>query len=82
MQYEVIQLIDKQWIKSEPTDIEAWAAAAGFKVTGYRKQHPHGIQLREELVGAPLFDGLYGPMYGGPGKVRYESPEAYDLLSR
>ena len=36
---------------------------------------------RAELQGAPVFSGLCGPMYGGPGKVRYEAPAAYAKLS-
>ena len=38
--------------------------------------------LREELRGAPKFEGLCGPMYGGPGKIRYETWEAYKIYSR
>lgn len=37
---------------------------------------------RAELQGAPVFSGLCGPMYGGPGKVRYEAPAAYERLSQ
>jgi hypothetical protein len=37
---------------------------------------------RPELAGQPTFDKLVGPMYGGPGIARYETPERYDELSR
>ena len=43
-------------------------------------------RVREELQGQPRLDGLYGAMYDGmhEGKVciRYESQEAYNLLSQ
>lgn len=38
--------------------------------------------VREEMQGAPVFEELVGPMYGGPGIARYETSEAYDRLSR
>jgi hypothetical protein len=45
-----------------------------------------GGPLRQELRYQPKFDGVYGPMWGGvmDGEVclRYESPEAYEILSR
>jgi hypothetical protein len=81
MQYEVIRIIDGEWSRVETPNVETWAADAGYRVTGYRKQNPQGIQLREELVGQPIIEGLAGPMYGGPGKVRYEDWKAYDHLS-
>jgi hypothetical protein len=34
-----------------------------------------GSHLRPELRGQPSFSGLAGPMYGGPGVVRYETSE-------
>lgn len=36
---------------------------------------------RRELFGQPVFDGIIGPMYDGPGRVRYETPEAYRQAS-
>jgi hypothetical protein len=46
-----------------------------------------GAHLRECLRGQPIFKGIYGPMYGrdpetGEDMVRYESHEAYEVLSR
>lgn len=43
---------------------------------------PSGGNMRPELRGQPRFDSLVGPMYGGPGLVRYESGEVNDRLSR
>lgn len=37
---------------------------------------------RVELQGQPTFKGIMGPMYDGGGKVRYETPELYESLSR
>jgi hypothetical protein len=41
-----------------------------------------GGGVRPELRGQPLFDELVGPMYGGPGLVRYETGEVYESMSR
>ncbi len=38
--------------------------------------------LKPMLRGQPKFDGLLGPMYGGPNLVRYETGAAYRELSR
>lgn len=60
-------------------------------VKDLKKKHKQiGVQtakfLREELQGQPRLDGLFGGMWDGyhEGKpcIRYESPEAYDMLSR
>jgi hypothetical protein len=40
------------------------------------------VGQRAELIGQPTFRGLLGPMYDGPGKVRYETPKAYKILSQ
>lgn len=39
------------------------------------------IPLRPELHNQPIFSGFCGPMYDGPGLVRYEDPTANDILS-
>jgi hypothetical protein len=51
----------------------------GIRHTGYHETY--GRQ-RPELESQPKFDNLLGPMYDGPGKVRYETLEAYEQLSR
>jgi len=53
-------------------------SAVGFKRTGTQSNG----RLRPELVGAPQFTGLVGPMYDGPGVCRYETAEVYDANSR
>lgn len=52
-------------------------AEHGFTQVGVNTNPKH----RVELQGQPKFDGLCGPMYGGPGVVRYETAAAYSQLS-
>jgi len=59
-------------------DFTKTLANHGIKRTGTET----GTRLRPELVGAPKFNKLVGPMYGGPGVVRYETAEVYDSMSR
>lgn len=55
---------------------------AAFEVRGFLPTGKlSGPPLRPEIQGQPKFFGLNGPMYGGPGVVRYESVEAYAVLS-
>src|SRR5215469_11470211 len=55
---------------------------AGLEVRGYTfKELETSERLREELRGEPKFNGLLGPMYDGPGVVRYETQQAYNILS-
>ena len=54
-------------------------AAKGIKHTG---QSDSNSQRRVELHDQPKFDKLIGPMYDGAGKIRYETQETYDVLSR
>lgn len=49
----------------------------GFVFAGFEDSR----RLRPELFGQPRFKGLIGPMYGGPGAVRYENQAAYDRFS-
>lgn len=58
-------------------NIVAAASVRGWTATGIFSRPG----CREEMQGAPTFQGLSGPMYGGPGVVRYESAEAFRLLS-
>jgi len=53
-------------------------AQMGIKQVGFETSG----RLRPELQGQPKFDKLVGPMYGGPGIVRYETPETYESMSR
>lgn len=52
--------------------------ARGYKCTGVNINS----SSRDELQGQPTFAGLAGPMYGGEGVVRYETPEVYEQLSQ
>lgn len=45
-------------------------------------ENPARSGHRPELAGQPTFDGLVGPMYGGPGIARYETGEEYERQSR
>jgi hypothetical protein len=49
---------------------------------GKRTGTSDGRRLRPELLGHPTFSNLVGPMWGGNGMVRYETDDAYDILSR
>jgi len=64
---------------SFPTRKAFYASAkrAGYKRTGFAHSTKYA-----EIDGQPIFDGLLGPMYGGPGVVRYETQKAYNILSR
>jgi hypothetical protein len=59
-------------------DLIRYLKSKGHKQTGYET----GGHLRPILQGQPKFDGLHGPMYGGPKKVRYETWEVYEQLSK
>lgn len=37
--------------------------------------------LREELIGQPKIMNFIGPMYDGPGRIRYEDRGSYEILS-
>lgn len=58
----------------------AWVKETGRTYGG--EESPVFGPLRPELKGQPFVSGLAGPMYGGPGVVRYETPEVADALSR
>lgn len=78
MQYQIVQVVDGATIVSKPTDVMAWAEISGFPFLKLEDRP----SLRAELIGQPKFSGLNGPMYGGPGIVRYESNKAYEEFSR
>jgi hypothetical protein len=60
------------------SDLISALAILGIKHTGVQTN----TRLCTELVGAPKFDKLIGPMYDGPGVCRYETQEVYDRMSR
>ena len=51
--------------------------AHGYSFTGFNWNKTS----RPELQGAPKFAELVGPMWGGDGNLRYETPEAYADIS-
>jgi hypothetical protein len=62
--------------------------AAGFKQVGTSRSYadvlaanPKAAVPRPMLWAQPTFENWIGPMYGGEGVLRYETPEAYDLYS-
>ena len=55
-----------------------WLKSKGIKQKGTHKRPG----TRPTLQGQPEFSGLLGPMYDGPATVRYETQEAYNILSR
>jgi hypothetical protein len=57
-------------------DAEYFKTFHDLDVTGYN----NNPSQRAELQGGPKFKGLLGPMYGGPGVLRYENQAAYDSL--
>lgn len=79
--FQIVQLVDGILLPSEFTSEEnliAGMRVRGSKLTG-RESSP---SVRAELIGQPKFSGFNGPMYNGPGVVRYESVEAYAELCR
>lgn len=79
MKFKLVQYVEGSFYTCETTAENIFAA---FEVRGYK---PRGVEnnpaRRAELQGLPKFSGLNGPMYDGPGVVRYETPEAYRILS-
>jgi hypothetical protein len=58
-------------------NIRAWCEIRGFTICGVNANP----RQREELQGHPIISGLCGPMYDGPGVIRYEDSEANERLS-
>lgn len=79
MKYELVQSIDGDFIVTKLTTENLIPAMEirGYELTSYNRNRSH----RAELQGQPKFSGLCGPMYGGPGVIRYECTKANDQLS-
>jgi hypothetical protein len=75
-EYKIVQVVDGQLTVDKTDDVEAWAAMRGIEITGYNA-NPRN---RAELQGQPILATFCGPMWDG-GPIRYESPEANDILS-
>lgn len=59
-------------------DLIKFMEGKGFKHTGDNESKANRI----ELQGQPKFNNMVGPMYDGGGRVRYETRELADALSR
>ena len=71
---------DQGTIEVAIENLGAAAAARGWLGTGIYKGNEE--RYREEIRGQPFLTGLCGPMYDGPGVVRYETQAVYDFCSR
>jgi hypothetical protein len=70
--------LDKNYSFENRKDFIKFMESKGYKHTGDN----HNKANRAELQGQPVFKNMSGPMYDGGGKVRYETWELNDALSR
>jgi hypothetical protein len=79
MIYRFVQIVEGQLTTTDfaEQDVISEFAILGFVHTG-ATDNSNGYA---ELRGAPKFSGVFGPAYGGPGIVRYETWDAYNRLS-
>jgi|GEM_PF-6161418 hypothetical protein len=77
MRYKIVQIVDGHMIVTQPTDIFAWAAAAGVDVIKLNDNPRH----RAELQGQPVLSRFCGPMWDCNNTIRYEDQAANDRLS-
>lgn len=75
--YQIVVSINGSLTSLTTTDLVGFCAANDIAVTG-TNHNPH---QRTELQGQPRLRGFCGPMYGGPGLIRYECPQSYADLS-
>jgi hypothetical protein len=85
MIYQLVRMLNGSMIeeRSSENNVFAFMSDRGFPFEG--KHSP--TYLREELRNKPRFRNLHGPMHGGKTEsgesiARYESIEAYEVLSR
>ncbi len=81
--FQVVTCIEGKFASVEFSTEEALIAcmpALGGEFRGARLSADR--TFREELYDRPKFSGFNGPMYNGPGVIRYGSPAAYAELSR
>ena len=76
---KIVQVVEGQFIVTEVPmlNLDAAMEVRGFNLAGSETN----TRLRPILQGLPIFSGVLGPMYDGPGRVRYETPAAYDIIS-
>jgi hypothetical protein len=78
MKARIIQVVEGHFIPTEVAieDIIPAMEVRGAQMTGFCNRRG----IREELRGLPVFSGFAGPMWDGDA-IRYESSEAYNMLS-
>ena len=89
MKYKLVQEIEGSLIASEFEESNFLQAmeVRGFTLVGLQDAKrfaggaPRRTPLRDELHHQPIFAQLCGPMYDGPGVVRYEDQKSNDMLS-
>jgi hypothetical protein len=74
-----ILVLESGCVEIPVADLISKAESLGFKMT--RRSYEPDYQVKPEMLFQPSFKGLVGPMYGGPGVVRYEDGPTYNLLS-
>jgi hypothetical protein len=84
--YKIVRLENGALRATRTENILLWARQNNYLVepeTKFRRENYN--RIRPELRNQPVLRGLYGPMYDGEENgapvIRYESPEAYHLLS-
>lgn len=80
MTAQLIQDVDGIYIKSEFAldSLISAMEVRGYSLCGISKARGQ----RAELVGQPEFKGVAGPMWGGPGVLRYETTKVYAEASQ
>jgi hypothetical protein len=80
---QIVQMTPAGIIASEVAieDLIAAMEVRGATVVGYQPERSGRIEYREEIQGQPRFSSFCGPMYQGPGMVRYEDAAANDVFS-
>ena len=61
--------------------VKRWHGNGKFTEDLSKIRERGGCVHRAELDNQPMVDGYLSPMWDG-GMLRYETPEAYDMLSR
>ena len=70
--------LDKTYSFDNRAEFIKFMESKGYRYTGDN----HNKSNRAELQGQPVFKNMSGPMHDGGGKVRYETWELYEVLSR
>lgn len=69
-------------VEATAKDLTTDNCRSAFEARGFKYQRDNfNPRHRAELQGAPVFDGLYGPMWDGKRGIRYEDKETYRRMS-